>query len=94
MEVKLHGQLFYVFLGLTISVVFFKIDFTTQVIHAVQCAILEATYRAQIVLHRELNQKNQFWTFSKSHLRFLSPKRLIPFITARSIILNVRSSLK
>lgn len=37
---------------------------------------------------------NQLWTFSKSHLRFLRPENLMPFLTARSIFLNVRSRVR
>ena len=33
---------------------------------------------------------NQLCTFSKSHLRFLSPEKLIPSLTARFVFLNVR----
>lgn len=37
---------------------------------------------------------NQLWTFSKSHMRFLRPENLMPFLAARSVFLNVRSSVR
>ena len=37
---------------------------------------------------------NQLWTFSKSHLRFLKPENLMPFIAARAIFLNVRANIR
>ncbi len=37
---------------------------------------------------------NQLWTFSKSHLRFLRPENVVPFLTARSIFLNIRSRVR
>ena len=37
---------------------------------------------------------NQLWTFSKSDLRFLQPSNLMPFIAARAVFLNVRSSVR
>ena len=37
---------------------------------------------------------NQLWTFSKSHLRFLGPENLMPFLTARSIFMNVRAYVR
>ena len=37
---------------------------------------------------------NQLWMFSKSHLRFLRPENLIPFLTDRLIFLNFRCRLR
>lgn len=34
---------------------------------------------------------NHLWNFSKSHLRFLRPDNLMPFLALRSMFLNVRS---
>ena len=36
---------------------------------------------------------NHLWNFSKSHLRFLRPDNLMPFLTARAVFLNVRTSI-
>ena len=37
---------------------------------------------------------NHLWSFSKSHLRFLHPENLMPFIAARAVFINVRSNLR
>ncbi len=37
---------------------------------------------------------NYLWNFSKSHLRFLKPENLIPFLAARSVFMNVRANLR
>jgi len=37
---------------------------------------------------------NNLWTFSKSHLRFLRPDRLKPFLIARAMFINVRSIVR
>ena len=37
---------------------------------------------------------NALWTFSKSHLRFLRPENLMPFIAARSVLLNLRCAVR
>lgn len=37
---------------------------------------------------------NHLWNFSKSHLRFLRPDNLMPFLAPRSIFLNFRSCIR
>ena len=37
---------------------------------------------------------NHLWVFSKSHLRFLHPDNVMPFLAARAVFLNVRSALR
>ena len=37
---------------------------------------------------------NHLWNFSKSHLRFLRPDNLMPFLALRAIFLNVRASIR
>ena len=42
----------------------------------------------------EAESINHFWNFSKSHLRFLRPDNLMPFLALRSIFLNVSSCIR
>ena len=37
---------------------------------------------------------NHLWSFSKSDLRFLTPKNLTPFLTARAVFINIRASMR
>ena len=37
---------------------------------------------------------NHLWTFSKSHLRFLRPENVMPFLTARSVFINLRAVIR
>ena len=37
---------------------------------------------------------NHLWNFSKSHLRFLKPENLMPFLATRSVFMNVRTQLR
>lgn len=37
---------------------------------------------------------NQLWTFSKSHLRFLRPDNLMPFLAVRSVFINIKACVR
>ena len=37
---------------------------------------------------------NQMWNFSKSHIRFLIPESLIPFLTIRAIFIDIRACIR
>lgn len=37
---------------------------------------------------------NHLWNFSKSHLRFLRPDNVMPFLAARAVFVNVRAELR
>jgi len=37
---------------------------------------------------------NQHWNFSKSHVRFLSPENLMPFLAIRTVFLNIRARIR
>jgi len=37
---------------------------------------------------------NHVWNFSKSHLRFLRPDNMMPFLAARAVFVNIRASIR
>lgn len=37
---------------------------------------------------------NHLWKFSKSHLRFLHPGNVMPFLAARCAFIDIRSSIR
>lgn len=37
---------------------------------------------------------NQHWKFSKSHVRFLAPENLVPYLAIRAVFINIGAFLR